>query len=322
MPPINDWGEAFMTSLAGALALFLAGVPRIIGFLLILVAGWFVAGLLERAVSALLRAVRFNSLAQRSGLSDFVQQTGVQTDAAGVLAGIVKWFVRLIALIVAFDALGLPAVSQVLQQLLLWLPNLVVGLVILVVAGLAANALGNLVRGATSEAGFSNPDLLATIARVAVWSFAIVVAVNQLGVATTLVNTLFMGLIGALALALGLSFGLGGRETAAEIVRNWYATSQRAAPRIARAADAARQEIQMSGGAPGAESLDYRALVEQSMLKQLRDNGGAWTISKDTMYSHWQVLNQMAMAGRVELVSEDERSATFALPRQRAVGEA
>ncbi len=66
---------------------------------------------------------------------------GVQTDPSGVMAAIAKWFVRLITLIVAFDALGLPAVSQVLHQLLLWLPNLVVALVVLVIAGLAANAI-------------------------------------------------------------------------------------------------------------------------------------------------------------------------------------
>ena len=242
--PITDWGEAIMTSLAAALAIFLAAIPKIIGFLIILLIGWFIANLLARAVAAVLRAVRFNQLAQRSGLSDFVSQMGVKTDPAGVLAEVVRWFVRLIVLVVAFDALGLPAVSQVLQQLLLWLPNLVVALVILVIGGLAANALADLVRGSTARAGFSNPNLLASIARVAVWSFVIIVAVNQIGIAQTLVNTLFFGLVAALALALGLSFGIGGREVAAEIVRNWYQQSKQAASKIERAADVAQQEMQ------------------------------------------------------------------------------
>src|SRR5688500_20114000 len=178
---INAWGAALMTSLATALGLFLGAIPRIIGFLVIIIIGWFIAGLLAAAVAALLRAVRFNDLAQSSGFSGFVRNTGVRKDPAGLLADIVKWFVRLIVLVVAFDALGLPAVSEVLQQFLLWIPNLVVAVVILVIAGLAANALGNLIRGATAQAGLSNPDLLATIARVAVWGFGIVVAVNQIG---------------------------------------------------------------------------------------------------------------------------------------------
>jgi len=240
--PVTDWGTAVMTSLTTALALFLAAIPKVIGFLVILLIGWFIASALAKVVSTVLRSVRFNDLAQRAGLSGFVQRMGLQTDAAGFVALVAKWFVRLIVLVTAFDALGLLAVSQILQQLLLWLPNLVVALVVLVIGGLAAGALAGLVRGATAESGLGNPDLLATIARVAVWAFAIVVAVNQIGVAATLVNTLFMATVGALALALGLAFGLGGRETAAQVVRGWYERGQQAAPKLAHAADAAQQQ--------------------------------------------------------------------------------
>jgi Mechanosensitive ion channel, conserved TM helix len=230
--PITSWGEALVTSFAAALAMFMGAIPRIIGFVVILVIGWLVASLLAAVVAKLLRAVRFNDLARRSGLTSFVHNMGVNSDGAGLIADVTKWFVRLIALVVAFDALGLPAVSQVLQQLLLWLPNVVVAVVILVLAGLAANAVGSLIRGATAEAGFSNPDLLSTVARVAIWAFAIVVAVNQLGIATTLVNTLFMGLVAAMALAFGLAFGLGGRDTAGR--------SGAASQMLARAAAAAQ----------------------------------------------------------------------------------
>ena len=181
--PVRDAGEAFKASLAGALNTFLSAIPRIIGFAVVLIVGWIISSLFARGVQALLHAVKFNDLARRSGFADFVQKMGVRNDSAGVIANIVKWFVRLITLVVAFDTLGLPAVSNVLQQLLLWLPNLVVALVVLVIGGLAANALSQLVRGATSEAGFSNPETLATVTKVAVWGFAIVVAVNQLGIA-------------------------------------------------------------------------------------------------------------------------------------------
>ena len=241
---VTDWGAAVMTSLTAALSLFLAAIPRVIGFIVILIIGWLIAGALAAAVAALLRAVRFNDLAQRSGLSGFVHNMGVRTDAAGVLANIVKWFVRLIVLVVAFDALGLPAVSAVLQQFLLWIPNLVVAMIILVIAGLAANALGDLIRGATAQAGFDNPDLFATITRVAIWGFGIVVAVNQIGIAQTLVNTLFMGLVGALALAIGLAFALGGRDTAGQIVQSWYRRGQAAQPKIERAADNVERQAQ------------------------------------------------------------------------------
>lgn len=270
--PVTSWGEALMTSLAAALALFLGAIPKVIGFLVILIIGWIIASALAGAVGALLRAVKFNELARRAGISDFIGKMGMRTDASGMLATLAKWFVRLIVLVVAFDALGLPAVSQVLQQLLLWLPNLVVALVVLVLAGLAANVLGNLVRGATAEAGLGSPDLLETIARFAVIAFGIVIAVNQIGVASTLVNTLFMGLVGALALALGLAFGLGGRDTAAEIVRNWYMRGQQATPKMAQAAESAGRQAR------------EQAEVTRA---QLQGNGGGTTENaRETTHPH------------------------------------
>ena len=236
---VTDSGDAMVASFAGAIALIVAAIPKILAFALILLIGWFLATLVEKVVAGILRTVHFNNLARRSGFADFVQRLGLETDASGFIGEVAKWFVRLIALVVAFDALGLPAVSDVLRQLLLWLPNLVVALVVLVIGGLAANALSNVVRASTSKAGFSNPNTIAKVASVAVWSFAIVVAVNQLGIAETLVNTLFMAVVGALALAAGLAFGLGGRDTAGEIVRGIYQRSRENAPKIARAAEEA-----------------------------------------------------------------------------------
>lgn len=215
-----------MSSLATAMALFFGAIPKICGFIVILIVGWVVASLVEKAVAALLRAIEFNDLAQRSGLANFVGKTGTNTDSAGVLGTVVKWFIRLTALVVAFDALGLPAVSDMLRQLLHWLPNGVEALVVLVIGGRLASALGNVVRGAAAKSALGNPELLSKVASGLVWAFAIVVAVNQIGTATALVNTLFMAVVGAVALSLGLAFGLGGRDTASEIVRNGYAKGQ------------------------------------------------------------------------------------------------
>jgi hypothetical protein len=240
--PIRDWGEAITTSMAQALSLLLAAVPRIIGFLIIVAIGWFIAALIAKAVAALLRSIRFNDMAERSGFAGFVANTGVETDSSGFVADIAKWFVRLMALVVGFDALGLPAVSDVLRQLLLWLPNLAVAIAVLILGGLAANWLAGLVRGAAAKADLGSPDLVATIARVAVWAFAIVAALNQIGIARELVNTLFMATVGAVALALGLAFGIGGRDTAAEVVRNWYDRSRGLASKADEAARDIRPE--------------------------------------------------------------------------------
>lgn len=250
---VSEWSDALMSSLTTAMGMLFSAVPKILGFVVILLVGWLIASLVEKGVAALLRTIRFNDLAERSGLGEFVRKMGADTDSSGMIGSVTKWFIRLIALVVAFDALGLPAVSDVLRQLLLWLPNVVVALVVLVIGGLAARALGNLVRGAAAEGGLSNPQFLAKVATTLVWAFAIVVAVNQIGIATELVNTLFMAVVGAVALALALAFGLGGRETAARLVQRWYGQAQENADTFSRTAEAAskRAGSVMAGGGAG-----------------------------------------------------------------------
>jgi hypothetical protein len=240
---LSEWGDALLVSLANALTLFLAAVPRILAFAVIVIIGWAIASLVAAAVAALLRAVNFNDLAQRSGFTGFLKQLGLRTDAAGAIAKTVKWFGRLITLVVGFDALNLPAVSELLQQLVMWLPNLAVALLVLVFGGLAANALARMVQAGAAKMGLRRPDLHARIVRIAVWSFMIVMALNQLGIATAVVNTLFMGVVAAMTLAAGLAFGLGGRETASEIVRKWYEEAQQATPRMERP-EGQRQQLQ------------------------------------------------------------------------------
>lgn len=223
--------DTMITSFRDAFSMILSAIPRILAFIIIVAIGWFVSSLLAKGITGLLRAIRFEELMQRSGLADFVAKMGTGVDSVGIVAGVVKWIVRVVVLLVAFDALGLPAVSDVMRQLLLWLPNLVVAIFVLFIGGIAARALGNIVRGATAEGGFANPETLANVARTAVWAFAVVVAINQLGIATNLINTLFTGFVGALAIAMGLAFGLGGRDLASRTLENWYDQAQESRPR-------------------------------------------------------------------------------------------
>src|SRR5512133_1308069 len=103
----TDWGTAIIASVSTALALFFGAIPKIIGFLLILLIGWAIASAIAAIAAAFLRSVHFNDLSQRSGFTGFIRNMGVQKDGSGFLADVVKWFVRLIVLVVAFDALGL-----------------------------------------------------------------------------------------------------------------------------------------------------------------------------------------------------------------------
>jgi mechanosensitive ion channel-like protein len=222
VPTIHNWGEAVLVSLTTALLTFLSFIPALIGAIIILVIGWILSGILARLVEKVLTRVGFEVAAERAGVTGFLASTGAgKLTASHVIAELVKWFIRLIFLEVAAQALHLAAVTTLLNAIVLWIPNLVVALLILMVGMLVARFVAGLVRGAVAQSGMANPRLIASLAEWGIIALAVIMALNQVGIAASLVTILFMGVVGALALALGLAFGLGGRETAGQFWRQW-----------------------------------------------------------------------------------------------------
>jgi hypothetical protein len=217
MVTISNWGNAMLTSLANAVNLILTFIPRVIGFLLILLIGWGIAVLVSRSAVWLLRRVGFDNMANRIGLTRFDQRIGIHLDPAGVLGKIVYWFVFLIFLVAAADALGLPAVSNILNQLVAYIPNVFVAILVLFLGTLAATFVADIVRGFTAGTNIGNANIFANIARFAIIGFAALIALEQLQIAPALINELFGAVVAAAAIAFGLSFGLGGQDAA----RRW-----------------------------------------------------------------------------------------------------
>lgn len=255
---VTSWGEAVLVSVTTALQNLVGFLPALIGAIIVLVLGWIIAGLIARLVEGGLKTVGFEHAAQSTGLAGFIEQAGSGWTASKVIAEIVKWFIRLIAIQAAASILGLTQISAAINAMLLWLPNLVVAIVIIVVAALIANFVAGIVRGATAEMGFSTPELLANIARYGIIVFAVVAAVNQLGIAETVVNTLFIGTVAAVALAFGLAFGLGGRDVAGRITQGWYASGQEASSRVMRYTQAKerRRTVEATARASGGSRAD------------------------------------------------------------------
>ena len=143
-------------------------------------------------------------------------------DPAQVVGKLVYWFLMLSFLIAFFGALGLSQIEGVLAGIIGFIPNVIVAMVVLLLGALIANFVANLVRGSAGTARVGDPHLLATIARAAVLVFATLMALDQLEIAPTIINTLWMATIGMLAAAGALAFGLGGRDLAGRILEDAY----------------------------------------------------------------------------------------------------
>src|SRR5205814_10659014 len=214
MTVFRNFGQAVISALGHALDLLLVFIPLLLGFLLILLVGYLIAAALRRAVTFLLRKIGFDNLANRIGLTRLEQRMGVRLDPAGVLGKIVFWFILLVFLVPATNALGLTAVSGILNTMIAYIPNVFVAILVLFLGTLAATFVADIVRGATASANVGNPNIFANIARYSIMGFAALVALEQLQIAPALINELFGAIVAAAALAFGLAFGLGGRETA------------------------------------------------------------------------------------------------------------
>jgi hypothetical protein len=247
---VSSWGDAVLVSVTTALQNFLGFLPALIGAILVLVLGWILSGILAGLIEKALKAIGFERASQNAGIAGFIERSGSSWTASRVIAEIVKWFIRLVAIQAAASILGMGQITQIINSILQFLPNLVVALAIVVLGAFIAKVVAGVVRGSVSEMGFGNPDLIAAIARYAIIVFAVIAAVNQIGIATTVVNTLFIGTVGALALALGLAFGLGGQTTAAQITQGWYTKGQQASQKVARYAQTKQAE---SGGTTSAD---------------------------------------------------------------------
>ncbi len=223
---IRDTSEAVVYSFTDAINRFVSFLPALIGAAIILIVGWIISGLLARLIERALRAVGFEQAVERSGIGDFIRRSGTRLTTSGVIATLIKYFIFLIFVQAAANVLGIPQLTEIINRIILFIPNVVIAMAIIVIGGLIARLLSGLVQSSVSELGVGNPKLLGTLTQYVVIGFAVIAAIDQLGIAATLVNTLLIGLIGSVALAVGLTFGLGGRDVAAQITQKWYASSQ------------------------------------------------------------------------------------------------
>jgi len=194
-------------------------LPQLIVALLIVIIGWAVGAIIENLVERAARAVKLDNVLKGARVENVVNKAGFQLNSGAFIGGLVKWFVIVIFLIAAFQVLGLTQVNEFLQDVVLkYLPKVIVAALIVLVAAVIAEAMQKVVTGAAAAAGIRSANFAGKIAHWAIWIFGILTALFQLGVAATFIQTLFTGIVVAIAIALGLAFGLGGQDAAARAI--------------------------------------------------------------------------------------------------------
>ncbi len=199
-----------------------AFLPRLAMALVVVLIGYLLAKLARFAVERALRAMNLNVLTERAGTDNFLAQAGLRGDTCTLFGLVAFWLVILESLVEAFQNLGFTYITDLLHRIVLFTPNLLIAMLVVIFGSYCARFIGNAVENFCLQAQVPDGDMLSRIARYIVLAFVIMIALSQVEVGGEIVQHTFLIILAGLMLALALAFGLGGRDWAASLLQRWW----------------------------------------------------------------------------------------------------
>lgn len=216
---IQTWGEVFSQSLIGLWGGFISFVPALLGAIILFIIGWAIGAIIGKAITQLVVVLKIDKLFESAGADEFMNRTGFKLSASSFLGAVAKWFIIVVFLMASLQIIGLTQVNDFLREaVLFYLPKVVIASLVLIIATVLADAMRKLVKASAQAAKIRSAHMLGSITLYAIWIFAFIIALSELGIATAFMQILFTGFIAALAIALGLAFGLGGKDAASRAI--------------------------------------------------------------------------------------------------------
>lgn len=218
---ITDWFDITVNALKDLWMGFIDFVPNLIGAIIVFLIGWLISVAIGKLVAEVLKKLRFNRIFEKGSWKTALDKAEIKADASGFLGAIVKWVLMIVFLSAAVEILGFEQLTDFLTlKVLPFLPNVIVAAFIFVVAVIIADILEKVVRATVEGAKVGYGQIVGAIVRWSIWIFAILTILYQLGIGKSFMADLFRGVVAIIVLAIGLSFGLGGKEVAADILQD------------------------------------------------------------------------------------------------------
>jgi hypothetical protein len=217
---ISEWSNITLVALQNVWEGTLMFLPKFVIGLLVFGIGWIIAAGVGKIIARILKQINFDSLFQKSGWKSALENAEIRVNPSEFLGAIIKWILVIVFLQIFVEILGLGAFAIFLTRVLEWLPNVIVAAAIFVVSIIVADILEKIIKASVCKLEIQYSNLLGAIVRGAIYTFATLAILLQLGVAQTIISTVITGFVGMFALAFGLAFGLGGKDAAAEAIKN------------------------------------------------------------------------------------------------------
>lgn len=214
-------GEGFSAATSAVRSMFNSfaeSAPTVIGALIVLIVGWIVAKMVKWAVQKVLKAINFDGITDKVGINKYLQQGGIKKSSSGLASTLVYWMIMLTVLNLFFNKLGIEQVSDLFNQVVMYIPKIIIACVLMVVGMYLAEMVSGIVVGALKSGGVANAETFGKFANFAVMFFVISIVLSTLGIGGGIIETLVGIVLGSLGLALSLAFGLGGKDWAAGLI--------------------------------------------------------------------------------------------------------
>jgi len=215
---VQDWSIITIEALQGAWTGFLMFLPRLIGAIIVLVIGWFLAVGLGKLIAEILKQLRLNKVFDRTGWREAFQKAELKVNPSEFIGAIAKWILVIVFLLASIEILGFVQFADFLKRVVTWLPNLTVASAIFVATVIITDILEKVIKAGAKKLGGGDAGFLRVAIRWSIYIFAGLAILLQLGVTPTIIDTLIKGFVGMITLGVGLSFGLGGKEAAAKFI--------------------------------------------------------------------------------------------------------
>lgn len=218
---IQTWGQVFSSSLQDLWLGFIGFVPNLIVAIVVFIVGWVLGSVIGRAIAQVISALKIDKLFQSAGAEEVLNRAGIKLNVGGFIGEIVKWFIIIVFLMTSLEVMGLQQVNAFLREVVLsYLPQVFIAAIILIAAMFISDVVRKVVSGLSRAANLKGANMAGSVSYYAIWIFALIIVLSELGIAPQFMQILFTGIVAAIAIAAGLAFGLGGKEAASRSIEN------------------------------------------------------------------------------------------------------
>ena len=219
--------DIFIASLTSFWTQLASFIPQLIAALVLLFVGWIVAKLVRTGMLHLLKVIHFDVLAQKSGVEAFLRQGDLDVSLSKLLSNLMYWLLILVVVVTVSNSLGLQMVADLFNKVVLYIPNIIVAILVLVFGSVLARFINRIIFAYLNNIGVEGALTISTFSEYAVLIFVFFIALEQLQIGTQLITAAFQIGFGAIGLAFALAFGLGGREWAAGVIQRMTAKKEK-----------------------------------------------------------------------------------------------